>query len=74
MGLAQELWKTGACLLTGCWNKHFTNGMSLKPGMILATDSAKRAHYLKAVYPGIGLWFGNMKKCIDAAVCGKWMC
>jgi predicted aconitase len=75
MGLAQEITKAGASLLAGCWSKgSLTGGMNLRSGMILATGSAKCAHYSRAVYPGIGVWFGTMRQCVDAAIKGRWRC
>ena len=38
---------------------------------VVATDSAKQAHYLPAIM-GIQLWFGSLKDCIDAALTGVW--
>jgi predicted aconitase len=38
---------------------------------VVATDSAKHAHYAPAI-AGLGVWFGSMKECIDAAITGKW--
>lgn len=38
---------------------------------IVATDSAKQAHYLPAI-TGVGAWFGSLADCIDAAVSGRW--
>jgi len=38
---------------------------------VVATDSAKHAHYAPAI-GGVDVWFGNMEECIDAAVNGKW--
>ena len=38
---------------------------------VVATDSAKQAHYLPAIM-GIQLWFGSLQDCIDAALNGRW--
>ena len=38
---------------------------------VVATDSAKQAHYLPAIM-GIQLWFGSLEDCIDAALTGTW--
>ncbi len=38
---------------------------------VVATDSAKHAHYAPAI-AGLGVWFGSMKECIDAAITGRW--
>ncbi|HEX78200.1 MAG TPA: DUF521 domain-containing protein [Dehalococcoidia bacterium] len=38
---------------------------------IVATDSAKHAHYAPAI-GGVDVWFGTMEECIDCAITGKW--
>jgi predicted aconitase len=38
---------------------------------VVATDSAKQAHYLPAIM-GVQMWFGSLKDCIDAALTGQW--
>ena len=38
---------------------------------VVATDSAKQAHYLPAIM-GVQIWFGSLKDCIDAALAGQW--
>jgi predicted aconitase len=38
---------------------------------VVATDSAKHAHYAPAI-AGLGVWFGTMKECIEAAITSKW--
>ncbi|WP_102348836.1 aconitase X [Bacillus sp. Marseille-P3661] len=38
---------------------------------VVATDSAKQAHYLPAIM-GVETWFGSLEDCIDAAITGKW--
>jgi len=38
---------------------------------VVATDSAKQAHYLPAIM-GVQTWFGSTEDCIDAAVNGWW--
>ena len=38
---------------------------------VVATDSAKQAHYLPAIL-GLPVWFGTVRDCVEAAVTGKW--
>ena len=38
---------------------------------VVATDSAKQAHYLPAIM-GVQAWLGSTEDCIDAAVSGRW--
>ncbi|AOT73216.1 aconitase X [Geosporobacter ferrireducens] len=38
---------------------------------VLATDSAKQAHYLPNI-TGIEAWYGSTEECVDAALTGKW--
>jgi len=47
-------------------------GQFVPPGCrVIATDSAKQAHYLPAIMKLQG-WFGTTKECVDAAVTGQW--
>lgn len=39
---------------------------------VVATDSAKQAHYLPAIAKVQG-WFGSVRQCIDSAVAGEWL-
>ena len=44
----------------------------LPPGVrVIATDSAKQAHYLPAIANVQG-WFGSLEACIDAGLTGTW--
>lgn len=44
----------------------------LPPGVrVIATDSAKQAHYLPAIAKVQG-WFGSVTDCVEAAVSGQW--
>jgi Uncharacterized conserved protein len=38
---------------------------------VVATDSAKQAHYLPAIM-GVETWFGSIEDCIHAAITGRW--
>jgi predicted aconitase len=38
---------------------------------VVATDSAKQAHYLPAIM-SVECWFGSVEDCIDAALTGRW--
>ena len=38
---------------------------------VVATDSAKQAHYLPAI-TGVSAWFGSVEDCVEAAVSGRW--
>jgi hypothetical protein len=38
---------------------------------VVATDSAKQAHYLPAI-TGVQAWFGSVADCVEAAVSGRW--
>jgi predicted aconitase len=38
---------------------------------VVATDSAKQAHYLPAIL-GFETWFGSQADCIEAAITGRW--
>ena len=38
---------------------------------VVATDSAKQAHYLPAI-TGVSAWFGSVTDCVEAAITGRW--
>lgn len=38
---------------------------------VVATDSAKQAHYLPAI-TGVQTWFGSLADCVEAAMTGRW--
>ncbi|MGH6925768.1 MAG: aconitase X [Propylenella sp.] len=38
---------------------------------VVATDSAKQAHYLPAIM-NVECWFGSVEDCIEAALTGRW--
>jgi len=38
---------------------------------VIATDSAKQAHYLPAIL-GLPVWFGTVQDCVATALTGKW--
>jgi predicted aconitase len=38
---------------------------------VVATDSAKQAHYLPAI-TGVQTWFGSLDDCVQAATTGRW--
>ena len=38
---------------------------------VVATDSAKQAHYLPAIMK-CQTWFGTVVQCVDAALTGRW--
>lgn len=42
-----------------------------KGAKVVATDSAKQAHYLPPIM-GFETWFGSQADCIQAAISGKW--
>jgi predicted aconitase len=42
-----------------------------KDTKVVATDSAKQAHYLPAI-TGVQAWFGSVADCVEAAVSGRW--
>jgi len=42
-----------------------------KGTQVVATDSAKQAHYLPAI-TGVQTWFGSLEDCVQAGVTGQW--
>ena len=69
MGLDNAIRKSGGLLLadTCVWN----SGIFPSGAEVMATDSAKHAHYIPAVF-GLEAIFGSTRECINAAVAGKW--
>jgi predicted aconitase len=68
-GYAQALADAGALLMSDTCP---AIGQFLPPGTrVIATDSAKQAHYLPAIMKVQG-WFGTLAECVDAAVTGTW--
>jgi hypothetical protein len=47
------------------------SGTVPKGTKVVATDSAKQAHYLPAML-GVQTWFGATEECIQAATTGRW--
>jgi len=39
---------------------------------VIATDSAKQAHYLPAIAKVQG-WFGSVNQCVESAIAGEWL-
>jgi predicted aconitase len=68
-GYARALADAGALLMSDTCP---AIGQFLPPGTrVIATDSAKQAHYLPAIMKVQG-WFGTLADCVDAAVTGTW--
>jgi hypothetical protein len=47
------------------------SGLMPKGTKVVATDSAKQAHYLPAI-TGVQTWFGSLEDCVQAALTGNW--
>ena len=69
-GYTDIITRAGALLLTDACPL-VTKDIFPKGTRIVATDSAKQAHYTPGV-AGHDTWFGTMEECIDCAVTGKW--
>jgi predicted aconitase len=68
-GYAQALEQAGARLMSDTCP---AIGRFLPKGArVIATDSAKQAHYLPAIM-GVQGWFGTLEECVDAAISGTW--
>ena len=57
----------GHLLIDSC-----TLNLYLPGSNIIATDSAKSAHYLPGSRRYDNVWYGSMEDCIQAAISGKW--
>jgi predicted aconitase len=69
-GYTDIIQKAGALLLTDACPL-VTKGIFPRGTKVVATDSAKQAHYTPGV-AGHDTWFGTVEECIDAAISGKW--
>ncbi len=68
-GLITELEKSGIRVMSDgcpCMGRYAPKGAK-----VLATDSAKQAHYMPNMV-GLEAWYGSVDDCIEAAVTGKW--
>jgi len=68
-GYTKTISKAGAILMTDTCPA--LGRVSPKGVKVVATDSAKQAHYLPAIM-GFQTWFGSQEDCILAAVSGQW--
>lgn len=68
-GYTEIISKAGAILMTDTCPA--LGHVSPKGVKVVATDSAKQAHYLPAVM-GFQTWFGSQEDCIRAAISGQW--
>jgi hypothetical protein len=68
-GYTDIIQKAGGHLLTD--SCPLNTNLFPKGAKVVATDSAKHAHYAPAI-GGVDVWFGSMEECIDAAVNGTW--
>ena len=57
----------GHLLIDSC-----TLNLYLPGSNVIATDSAKSAHYLPGMRKYDNTWYGSMEDCIQAAISGKW--
>ena len=69
-GYTDIIRKAGALLLADACPL-LTKNLFPEGTRIVATDSAKQAHYTPGV-TGLDAWFGSMEDCIDCAISGKW--
>ncbi len=68
-GFTDSITRAGGHLLTD--SCPLNTNLFPKGARVVATDSAKHAHYAPAI-GGVEVCFGTMKECIDAALTGKW--
>jgi len=68
-GYTDVIQKAGGHLMTD--SCPLNTNLFPKGAKVVATDSAKHAHYAPAI-GGVDVWFGTMEECIDAAVSGTW--
>jgi hypothetical protein len=67
MGTADIIRKAGGRIVVACF---FT--MSNPAPKVFAVNSGKACFYLRGSFPEAAIWFGNMEKCVEAAVTGEW--
>jgi len=68
-GYTEIIRNSGAVLMTD--NCPALGQVSPKGVRVVATDSAKQAHYLPALL-GFSTWFGSQEECVRAAITGRW--
>jgi predicted aconitase len=68
-GITDTIKKAGGHLMTD--SCPLNANLFPKGASVVATDSAKHAHYAPAIGE-VDVYFGTMADCIDAAVTGKW--
>jgi predicted aconitase len=69
-GFTEIIEKAGGHLMTD--SCPLNTNLFPKGTKVVATDSAKHAHYAPAI-GGVDVLFGTMEDCIHAAVTGRWM-
>ncbi len=71
-GIVETIEKAGGIVGT-----HMCHGLGpfnyIKGLKTLATDNVRVAHYVSRISAGnIGIWLGDTKRCMDAAIKGRW--
>jgi hypothetical protein len=69
MGFTETIQKAGGMLLSGVCPHAMPN--EIYETKTVATNSPKAAHYVPELC-GVPVHFGNTRKCIDAAISGRW--
>jgi predicted aconitase len=69
MGFTHTIDRAGGMLLTGLCPHAMPN--EIYGTKTVATNSAKAAHYIPELC-GVSVHFGNTRKCIEAAISGRW--
>lgn len=68
-GFKKIIEDTGAILMRDCCPA--LGRFKPQGSTVLATDSAKQAHYLPNI-TGIEAWYGSTEECVNAALTGRW--
>jgi len=68
LGFTETITKGGGILFEDSCGTLF----DVDSSKVLATDSAKLAHYVPGMTGLKNIWFGSTEQCIEAAITGKW--
>jgi predicted aconitase len=67
MGTADVIRAAGGRLVVSCFHT-----ISHPVPEVFAVNSGKACYYLRGDFPKATIWFGNMEKCVEAALTGQW--
>ena len=67
MGIADVIRVAGGRIVVSCFHT-----ITHPVPEVFAVNSGKACYYLRGDFPKAVIWFGNMEKCVEAALTGEW--